>query len=168
MENREPRVALRDVVQEMDVPDDDWTVYLNRRTGELVTVTGEEASAVEDGDVDDDDLADLDDERLRLIRTVFDSDDYLQLPTRFDIEEYRIMERFCRQVGDAHIRDDLLQAIGRSGAFGRFKTLVQHCRLTDEWYAFRERALEGIAIEWLEDNRIAFDTGPGANGRGDG
>jgi len=167
MENKSPRVVLRDVVQEMDVPDDDWAVFLNRRTGELVTVTGEESRAVEDEDFDDDELDDLDDERIRLIRTVFESDDYLQLPSRFDIDEYHIMERFCRQVEDDHIREDLLQCIRRPGAFGRFKTLVHHCRLMDDWYAFRDRALEGIAIEWLEDHRIAYDSGPGQDGQDD-
>jgi hypothetical protein len=169
MQYQGPRVVLRNVVQEMDVPDDDWSVFLNRRTGELVTVTGEEASAVEDGEFDEDELDYLDDERIQLIRTVFESDDYLQLPSRFDIDEYHIMERFCRQVEDEHIRDDLLQAIHRPGAFGRFKTLVQHCRLMDDWYAFRDRALEEIAIEWLEDHRIAYDNGAGPEGgRGGG
>jgi hypothetical protein len=167
MENKSPRVVLRDVVQEMDVPDDDWSVFLNRHTGELVTVTGEEASAAEDEEFDEDELDDLDDERIQQIRTVLESDDYLQLPSRFDIDEYHIMERFCRQVEDQHIRDDLLQALHGPGAFGRFKTLVQHCRLMDDWYAFRDRELEEIAIEWLEDHRIAYDTGPVQEGRDD-
>ncbi len=166
MENQKPRVILRDVVQEMDVPDDDWSVYLNRRTGELVTVTGEEACAVEDEDFDDEELVDLDEDRLRLIRTVLESDDYLQLPSRFDIDEYHIMERYCRQVADEHIRNDLLDAIRRPGAFGRFKTLVHHCRLMDDWYAFRNQALEDIAIEWLEDHRISFETGSDSGGGG--
>jgi hypothetical protein len=48
-------VSLRAVVPEMDLPNDDWTAYINRRTGELVTVTDEEARAVED-DAGDDDL----------------------------------------------------------------------------------------------------------------
>ena len=48
-------VSLRAVVAEMDLPNDEWTAYLNRRTGELVTVTDEEARAVEEEtDADDD------------------------------------------------------------------------------------------------------------------
>jgi hypothetical protein len=59
----------------MDVPDDDWAAYLNRRTGELVTITGEEARLVDDADADDDGVVELEDERLHLIRVARGSSD---------------------------------------------------------------------------------------------
>jgi len=83
-------VSLRAVAAEMDLPNDDWTAYINRRTGELVTVTDEEARAVED-EAGDDDLPDWQAEHLPKVREALASDDFLALPTRFDINEYRIM-----------------------------------------------------------------------------
>ena len=43
-------VSLKDVVEAMDVPNDDWTSYVNPKTGEIVTVTDEDRQLVEDED----------------------------------------------------------------------------------------------------------------------
>jgi hypothetical protein len=43
-------VSLRDVVDAMDLPNNEWTSYLNPKTGEIVTVTDEDRHLVEDGD----------------------------------------------------------------------------------------------------------------------
>lgn len=148
-------VSLRAVVAEMDLPNDDWTAYLNRRTGELVTVTDEEASAVED-ETGTEGSGDWEDEQLQKVREVLASDEYLQLPTKFDIDEYRIMEHFCLQVEDSAARDDLVRAIKGSGAFGRFKATAQRHGLIDPWYAWRDRAFDEIAVAWLEENGIGY------------
>jgi hypothetical protein len=48
------RVKLRDVVEALDLPNQDWQSYLNPDTGEIVTVTDEDRDLVEDGeDLDD-------------------------------------------------------------------------------------------------------------------
>jgi uncharacterized protein UPF0158 len=159
-------VSLPAVASEMDLPNDDWTAYLNRRTGELVTVTDEDARAAED-EAADDDLPDWQAERIPKVREVLASDDFLPLPSRFDINEYRIMERFCHQVTDPKVRADLLRAIQGAGAFGRFKTLAQHCGLVDEWHTFRDRAIANIAAAWLEANGIAYTREAAAKGDDD-
>jgi len=148
-------VSLRAVAAEMDLPNDEWTAYINRRTGELVTVTDDDASAVED-EASAEDLPDWQAEHLPKVREVLGSADFLPLPSKFDINEYGIMKRFCEHVADARLRDDLLPAIQGSGAFGRFKTLAHHRGVIEEWYAFRDRAVEDIAAEWLEANGIAY------------
>lgn len=45
-------VSLQDVVEAMDLPNTDWQSYLNRDTGEIVTVTDEDRRLVEDGEDD--------------------------------------------------------------------------------------------------------------------
>lgn len=147
-------VSLRAVADEMDLLNNDWTAYINRRTGELVTVTDEDASAVEDGAGDD--LPGWQAEHLSKVREALMSGDFLPLPSKFDINEYHIMERFCHQLANATVRDDLLRAIKGAGAFRRFKTLAYHCGVIDEWHAFRDRALEEIAAEWLNANGIGY------------
>ena len=57
------RVKLRDVIDAMDLPNQDWQSYLNRDTGEIVTVTDEDRALVED-DADLDDLPDWQREAL--------------------------------------------------------------------------------------------------------
>jgi hypothetical protein len=96
---------------------------------------------------------------------VLASEDFLPLPSKFDINEYRIVERFCHEVADSKIRDDLLRSIRGKGAFGRFRTLAQHCGLVDEWHGFRDRAFEDIGADWLEANGFGYTRE--ADGKGD-
>ncbi len=96
---KEPAVAVsvRDVVNEMDVPNEEWAVYLNRRTGEFVLVTDEDADAVE-REEEGDDLPDWQRESLPKIREAMRSSHFVALPSPFDIHEYAIMQRFCSSV----------------------------------------------------------------------
>jgi hypothetical protein len=148
-------VSLEDVVMEMDLPNDDWSAYLNRRTGELVTVTEEDQGLVE-GEEDTEDLPDWQRERLPKVREALESDDFLPLPSKFDIHEYRIMERFSLEVENADVREALLQAIRGRGAFRRFKEVIHERGVTEAWYTYRQQAFEDIAIDWLEANGIAY------------
>jgi hypothetical protein len=47
-------VSLKDVVNEMDVSSEEHSAFINRHTGELLTLSTEELSAAEeDDDIDD-------------------------------------------------------------------------------------------------------------------
>ena len=67
-------VFLRDVVDEMDALTDEATAYINRRTGELYTLSREEIHLVEDED-DPEDLPDWQREALSKAREILDSED---------------------------------------------------------------------------------------------
>ena len=43
-------VRLRDVIEALDLPNQDWRAYLNPDTGEIVTVTDEDRRLIEDGE----------------------------------------------------------------------------------------------------------------------
>jgi len=69
-------VSLKKVVEEIELLfNDEWTAYLNRRTGELHTVTADDEYAVEHAD--DPDLPDWQREDLPKAREVMDSADWL-------------------------------------------------------------------------------------------
>ena len=148
-------VSLRAVVEEMDVLNEEWTAYLNRCTGELITVTQEDIRAAESEDQSGD-LPDWQRELLPKIREVLESDDFVPLPSKHEIHEYSIMERFCDQGEDAGLREELLSAIRGRGAFRRFKDRNHDRGVEEAWYQCRQRALEDIAAEWLEANGIAY------------
>jgi Uncharacterised protein family (UPF0158) len=148
-------VSIKDVVDEMDVPSDEHSAFLNRHTGELVTLSREELSAAEE----DDDIGDYPEWQKEMIikaKEVIASDDYLPLPSKFDIHEYNIMEDFCFSVADDKIRGALLDKIRGTGAFRRFKDAIHMNEMEEEWYRFRQEALEKIAIDWLEANQIPY------------
>jgi hypothetical protein len=68
------------------------------------------------------------------------------------------MERFCYSVEDEELSNELLDQIGWSGAFRRFKDAIYRHGITDDWYRFCQTALEEIAVKWLEANNITYTT----------
>jgi len=154
-------VSLQSVVNEMDVLDEEWTAYINKKTGELVTVTEEEANLVDAGGEDDEFIPDWQRETLPKVREVLESDDFVALPDKFEIHEYSIMERFCLSLSDEELQDELLYAIRGSGAFRRFKDAIYRKEIQDDWYRFRDESIKDIAIDFLESEGIAWQNDMG-------
>ena len=139
------RVKLRDVVEALDLPSQDWRSYLNRDTGAIVTVTGE-------GRLLDDEDSDAEETGEDL-----DSDRFLALPDSFEVHEWLIMDRFALDRSNARQRDDLLDALQGRGAFRMFKSRIRSLGIENDWYRFRTCALEEIARGWLKSNQIEYD-----------
>lgn len=152
-------VSLRDVIDEMDMMSDEATSYINRKTGELITITREMFSMAEEPD-EESDAPEWQQELLPKVREVADLPDYIRLPSKFDIHEWSIMERFARSVADGAVSDELEAALHGRGAFRRFKEALQRRGMRDAWERYRDAALEEIAIEFLEANGIEFRREP--------
>ena len=140
----------------MDFVGDETTAYINNKTGELFTVSDEEARFIEDGYKDDDFIPDWQKEMLPKVREVLESGDFVPLPDKFEIHEYSIMERFCWSIENVDLQQELLHAIHGGGAFRRFKNIVHRRGILDEWYSYRDKALKKIAADFLEEEGIAF------------
>jgi hypothetical protein len=150
-----PIVSLKDVVGEMEMQSNESAAYLNKRTGELITLSDYDLPAVEDED-DAGELQDWQKEMIQKTREVAESDDYLTLPSKYDIHEYRIMEEFCYSIQDQDMGDKLLDTIKGSGAFRRFKDAIRLLDIEEEWYRYRQGEFEKIAIDWLEEHEIPY------------
>jgi hypothetical protein len=70
----------------------------------------EELSAAEEDD-DIDDYPEWQQDMIIKAKEVISSDDYLPLPSKFDIHEYHIMEDFCCSVEHDKIRRELLDGL---------------------------------------------------------
>lgn len=149
-------VLLKDVVDALDLPNDEWISYLNPKTGEIVTVTDEDRQLVEDQDLDEEDLPDWQRESLPNVRAALESGDFLALPDKFEIHEWAIMERFSNSQARATWRDELLDAIHGAGAFRSFRSAIRRLGIEDDWFRFRQSEFEEIAKGWLEAHDISF------------
>jgi hypothetical protein len=153
-------VSLRDVIEQMDLMSDEATAYINRKTGELITLTHEELALAEDPE-EAEEAPEWQKDLLPKAREVLAAEeDFLPLPGKFEIHEWSIMERFARSLTDTAASDELDAAIHGRGAFRRFKDAVQKLGIADEWYRFRDAALKEIAIEFLEAHGIAYHREP--------
>ena len=148
-------VSLRRVVDELEVLMDDCTAYLNRQTGEFYALQDDEAGLVEDGASLEDSPAWRRDEIPR-IHEVLESEDWLPLPTTFDIHEWAIMDEFARSIDDSDLQGELLNAIRGAGAFRCFKDAIHRRGIHESWYRYRAAALGQIAIGWLDEHGISY------------
>jgi hypothetical protein len=150
-----PTIHLRDVVAEMDGFDDTFRSFLNRATGELATVSSDDLLAVEEG-YELDAYPGWQREVIQKAEEILASDDWLELPSKFEIHEWQIMRDFCYSLDDERLESELLDAIHGCGAFRAFKNTIHYRGIEQDWYRFQQDALEQIARDWLERNEIAF------------
>lgn len=149
------KVKLKDLVEAMEFQTDESASFLNRETAEVVTIADEEFRAAEENEPTDD-MPDWMQEIVGVARQVLNSEAYLQLPSKFDIHEYRIIERFCLSQRDETLREELYSGIKGRAAFRRFKELIHQHDISDEWYRYRDEALNQIAIYWCEEHSIDY------------
>jgi hypothetical protein len=148
-------VSLRDVIEQMDQWSDEATAYINRKTGELITLTHEELALAEDPE-EAEDAPQWQKDLLPKAQEVLASEDFIPLPSKFEIHEWSIMEHFEQSLTATAASDELDAALHGRGAFRRFKDAVHRLGITEDWYRFRDAALEEIAIEFLEAHGITY------------
>ena len=150
-----PRVKLDDVIEALEAAGDEHTHYLDKRTGEIVLITNEEMEAAEEDELISE-YPDWQRESILKAREIFTSEDFVALPDQFDIHEYKIMEDFCLEIQNRSVGETLLGLIKGSGAFRRFKNAIHSMGVEKDWYQFRRTEFEKLAIEWLEQEDLAY------------
>lgn len=149
-------VKLNSIIEAIDVQISESSSYLNKKTGEILMFMEEELTSAEKEDSLED-CPGWQQENILAAREMLDhEDDYLQLPSAYDINQYRIMEKFCFSIKSREISEALRNTIKGKGAFRRFKDALDKLDYTDEWYKYRALTIRQIAIDWCDSNRIEF------------
>ncbi|MCQ1528301.1 UPF0158 family protein [Lutispora saccharofermentans] len=152
-------IKIKDLVDEMQMQFDEYKMYLNKETCEIVTASTENLSIAEESE-EADDFLQYPDWQREAIRDALDIilnwNKYVELPDKWEINEYSIMERFCSSIENDRISDALFTAIRGRGAFRRFKDTLYRYGIEQDWYSFYEKALKEIAIDWCQHNNIDY------------
>jgi len=70
-----------------------------------------------------------------------------------------MMERHCHTIADDRIRASLAARLKGSGAVRRFRNSIHREELAEDWYRYRDRALEEIARDFLDSHGILHSGG---------
>ncbi len=149
----ETRVSLREVIDALGMASAENQSFLNVRTGETLWLMNDDLRAAEDGDFDPESI----DENVEFALKVLGSSDWVALPSSHEINEWQMLRDFAEDQEDPEHRDQLLRAIRGRGAFRFFKDTAERLGLREAWYACRDERYAEFAIDWLEDNDIAFE-----------
>ena len=134
-------VFVEDIATALDESFNDWQQFLNIQTGEIEVLSNDR-------------LLDTDEELAKKIDT---SNDYIKLPSQYDLNEYQIMENFADNVNDVRIAKKLWIALNGRKPFRRFKDTINYLGIAQDYYKFRFQAYLDIAVEWCEDNKIPYE-----------
>ena len=93
------QVKLQDILEGMAFQSDEQSSFLNLTTGEVISITDDELRAAEEN-APLEDFPDWQHDAIRIAGEIRETDHYLPLPNRFEINAYRMMERFCLSVDD--------------------------------------------------------------------
>lgn len=82
----------------------------------------------------------------------------IMLPTRYDINEYKMMQDFVKTIKDKEIKNQLYNSLYGKGAFRRFKDTCSNFNIINDWYNFRNERYKEIAINWCKNNNIEIES----------
>ena len=148
---------IQDIISAVDFDSDMSESYLNLKTGEVCMYTDEEISAAENNDDLSDSYEWYRDAVEKAKQFVENPDNYLSLPSKYDFNEYHIMEEFIDKISVSEQSEMMYQAIKGKGAFHRFKVILERFALTNEWYKFKDKKLYEFVELWCKENNINYE-----------
>ena len=152
-------VDLKKLIEEMDVQIDQYNTYVNRKTGEIIRVSSDRFRKVMDYEITPpyNNYQDWEIEEIKNCEDIADNyDDYVEIPSKSEIDEYSVMECFCLSIEDNKMRNELCRAVKGKGAFRRVRDRIERYDSEDEWYQDKKERLQEIAIAWCEENGLKY------------
>jgi len=149
------KVKLSDLVEAIEFHSDEARSFIHLKKGEIYLISDEAIRIAED---DDHDYPDWQKEDVKIAKDYLDNEnDYLSLPSQYEVNEHQIMEDFISNLEDEKIAGQLSISLRGKGAFRRFKDNVILLGIDKEWYQFRDERYKEFAVEWCEENEIALE-----------
>jgi hypothetical protein len=149
-------VLVKDIVDALEMQFDESSSFLDLDTGKVETVSDDLLRRAEDSVDVEPDLPAWQEQEWEVAKEIVSTDRFRQLPTKFDVHEWAIMQDFAYSVPSGTIREDLLNAIDGTGAFRHFKDTLRRHRMESAWFTFRAEALMEVARSWCEEHHIAW------------
>jgi uncharacterized protein UPF0158 len=149
-------VLLQDIVDALEMQLDESSSFLDLDTGRVETVSNDLLSEPDESVGEEPDLPAWQKHEFDIAKRIVSTDRFQQLPTKFDVHEWAIMQDFSHSVASDRVREDLLNAIHGAGAFRHFKDTLRQHRIESAWFTFRAQVLKQIALDWCEEHHIRW------------
>lgn len=133
------KVKLSEVIDALEFTNDEIEYYYNPDTEKIFM-----SNIGDFEDLDEDELDELFEKSI-------------MLSTRYDINEYGMMEDFAETIKDVRLQNQLYISLNGSGAFRRFKDTCINFDIINDWYKFRDEKYKELAINWCKKNHIEFE-----------
>ena len=136
-------VYLEDIAAAFESSMDEWSQFLNTKTGEIVSVP------------DDPGLTGLD-EDAELWEDIEESDYFIRLPDQHELHEKRIMEDFTDTCVSGGTANRLCRALNGRHPYRFFKDAINETGVAQKYYDFRSLTFLRMAEEWCRDHKVRY------------
>jgi hypothetical protein len=155
------KVRITSIVEGMEFQGLESQSYLDLESGEVILIADEEIRAAEYDD-EASNQADWFKEAIAQAKEFLENQNrYIALPSKDDLDEYRIMENFVHSIPIEEQRDEMFSLIRGKGAFSRFRQGTERFMLKEKWYKFRDLEITRFAVEWCQVNDIEYENDTG-------
>src|SRR5689334_533508 len=138
-------VLLKDIIDALEMQFDESSSFLDLNPGRVETVSNDLLGEANESVGEEPDFPDWQKQEWEIAKRIVSTDRFQQLPTKFDVHEWSIMQDFSQTVASDGVRHNLLNAIHGSGAFRHFKEALRRNQMESAWTKFRTEALLSIA-----------------------
>ena len=155
-----PLAKLSELTDALEFQSVDRRIYLDRHTGQIVSVADRILTAVEEGEEEAlTSRPDWQKEEVETARAIVkqSGDRFIDPPGKFEFNEYHHMERFIRALPDAKTDEQLWRAIKGHGASHHFKDTLYRLGIQDQWFGYRDEAMKAFVIGWAEANTVPYE-----------
>lgn len=148
------KVKLSELIDAIEFYSDMSKSFIHLKTGKICFLSEEAINISED---DDPNFSELEEEEIRIAKDYqANPNDFLSLPSQYDVNEYRMMEDFAANLKD-EMAGQILISLRGQGAFRRFKDSVILLGIEEDWHTFRNERYKQFVIEWCADNEINLE-----------
>lgn len=150
-------IKLENIINELELISDEGKSFLNKKTGLLFHVSNRELEYAEKGFEAYDSKPDWQIENIKIAREILETDNYIQLPEKDEINEHNIMMKFCLSFSDERVFNAAYSLIKYDNdAFYRLNDLISKYNIGVDWYNLKREVFREIAIIWCKNNKIEY------------
>ncbi|MGX8833751.1 hypothetical protein ACWG0P_06000 [Amedibacillus sp. YH-ame6] len=153
-------INLVDVLLGMESVNEDNQSFYNKKKEVIVNINFEYTRKYENDILDEYLLLCPEWEKDEIREAIYfyeHEDEYISLPSRFDIQEHQIMETYAQSLSNQRVAEESLNKLHSKGAFRKFKDTIRYNNLEEDWYEYRDQCFCNIAKAWCEKHGIAYE-----------
>ena len=99
------KVRLEDIVDALELQFDESSSFLDLDTGQVETVSNDLLGEANESVGEEPDLPEWQKQEREIVKRIVSTDRFQQLPTKFDVHEWAIMQDFSHSVGSDKVRE---------------------------------------------------------------
>ena len=152
------KIDMDELIEAMQTESELVEYFLDLESGEIIPVSHDLGISPEE-DYDEEDVESLSDWQktaLAEAKEILSNEDrYISIETIDSREAYQDMVDFAESIREDSLRELLRVALDGSGAFRRFKDVLQNYpEKRQRWFKFREKIMKQRAREWLDSIHV--------------